>query len=246
MRIALLSDIHGNLAALHAVAADLAHRGVDRVVNLGDSLSGPLLPLETARFLMASGWLSLAGNHERQILTHTAAQRGASDAYAHAQLGAAELDWLGSLPATHLLDEDVFLCHGTPTSDLHYFFENAVPGGTEPASAEQIEARLGGVRAAVVACGHTHIPRALRSRAGQLLCNPGSVGLAAYDDLEPVAHIVQNGSPDARYAILERVDGVWTVVLHSVPYDYEPMARLADLRGRPEWAYALRTGYMAL
>ncbi|WP_411970129.1 metallophosphoesterase family protein [Paucibacter sp. Y2R2-4] len=44
MRIAVLSDIHGNLAALEAVVADFRRRGVDAVVNLGDSLSGPLLP----------------------------------------------------------------------------------------------------------------------------------------------------------------------------------------------------------
>lgn len=66
MRIALVSDIHGNLAALEAVAADFKRRGVDAVANLGDSLSGPLLPLETAQFLMAQDWTHLAGNHERQ------------------------------------------------------------------------------------------------------------------------------------------------------------------------------------
>jgi predicted phosphodiesterase len=48
MRLALVSDIHGNLAALEAVIADLERRHIDRVVNLGDTLSGPLLPAETA------------------------------------------------------------------------------------------------------------------------------------------------------------------------------------------------------
>ena len=56
MRIALVSDIHGNLPALEAVAADIRRRGADRVVNLGDNLSGPLLPRETAQWLMASGY----------------------------------------------------------------------------------------------------------------------------------------------------------------------------------------------
>lgn len=81
VRIAIVSDIHGNLAALEAVALDIQRRGVDAVVNLGDSLSGPLLPRETAEFLMAKGWLSLAGNHERQLLTNPPEQRSASDAY---------------------------------------------------------------------------------------------------------------------------------------------------------------------
>jgi len=52
MRIAVISDIHGNLPALKAFVRDIKRRGVDAVVNLGDSLSGPLLPLETAQFLI--------------------------------------------------------------------------------------------------------------------------------------------------------------------------------------------------
>ena len=84
MRIVLVSDIHGNLAALEAVVGDIGRRGVDQTVNLGDSVSGPLLPLETARFLMAAGWATIAGNHERQLLTQGPGPRGASDAYAFA------------------------------------------------------------------------------------------------------------------------------------------------------------------
>ncbi len=68
MRLALVSDIHGNLAALDAVIADMQKRHIQCVVNLGDSLSGPLLPLETADRLRALPWLHVAGNHERQVL----------------------------------------------------------------------------------------------------------------------------------------------------------------------------------
>ena len=46
-RIAVVSDIHGNLPALQAVVQDFQRRGVDGVINLGDSLSGPLLPQQT-------------------------------------------------------------------------------------------------------------------------------------------------------------------------------------------------------
>ncbi|MNT34733.1 hypothetical protein D3C72_1707300 [compost metagenome] len=79
---------------------------------------------------------------------------------------------------------------------------------------------------------------------GMLLVNPGSVGLQAYSDDHPVAHQVENGSPDARYAIVERTAQGWQVEFVSVPYPHESMALLAEQRGRPEWAFALRTGFM--
>ncbi|EKD34089.1 MAG: hypothetical protein ACD_75C02474G0002 [uncultured bacterium] len=97
MRIAIVADIHGNLPALEAVAEDIGRRGVDAVVNLGDSLSGPLLPLETAQFLMARDWLHLAGNHERQLLTQGSGQRCASDDFTHSRLTMREFAWLASL-----------------------------------------------------------------------------------------------------------------------------------------------------
>ena len=65
LRIAAISDIHGNLPALEAVLADIARRGADLVVNCGDILSGPLWPAETAERLMALNLPTIAGNHER-------------------------------------------------------------------------------------------------------------------------------------------------------------------------------------
>jgi predicted phosphodiesterase len=242
MRIALVSDIHGNLAALEAVVADIRRRGVDRIVNLGDSLSGPLLPLETAQYLMATGWPSLAGNHERQIIEGKG-PRIPSDEYAHSQLTHAEFDWIRSLVHRADLTPEIFLCHGTPASDIEYFLETLEDGIVRPASAREVDRRLGPVQSALVACGHTHVPRAVKSGRGQLIVNPGSVGLQAYDDIHPTPHIVQTGSPDARYAIVEEAADGWVAALLSVPYDYRSMARLARLRGRPEWEHALLTGY---
>jgi hypothetical protein len=112
------------------------------------------------------------------------------------------------------------------------------------ASADEVQQRLAGVSASLVLCGHTHHPRAMRSAAGQLIVNPGSVGLQAYDDAHPHAHVIETGSPDARYAVVERVQGRWVAMLIAVPYDHEPMARLAEQQGLPDWAHALRTGYM--
>lgn len=243
MRLALVSDIHGNLAALEAVAADIGRHGVDRVVNLGDNVSGPLLPLETARFLMASGWLSLAGNHERQVLYPGPQGRAASDEYAYTQLGDEELAWLRTLPSTARID-DVFLCHGTPTSDLEYFLETVEGEGVRLADADQIERRAAGEDASLIACGHTHHPRAVRRANGQLIVNPGSVGLPAFATDYPTPHIVQTGSPDARYAIVERTAGGWRAQHLAVPYDHAPMAALARKRNRPDWERALSIGYL--
>ncbi len=97
----------------------------------------------------------------------------------------------------------------------------------------------------MIACGHTHLPRALRGKNDQLPINPGSVGLPAYDDSSPSPHVVETGSPDARYTILEgREPEYWVVSLLSVPYDHRAMAELAKKNGRPEWEHALLTGYM--
>ena len=243
MRIAVVSDIHGNLPALEAVVADFQRRGVDAVVNLGDSLSGPLLPLETARYLMDQDWTHLAGNHERQILD-TAVPQGPSDLYARSQLTACELDWLGTLAPRADFADDVLLCHGTPDSDMVYLLETVEPHRFGLASAAEVEERLGGTQAALVVCGHSHLPRSLRTARGQLLVNPGSVGVPGYVAEAPHPHRVENGSPDARYAIVERHAGRWQSSLHAVPYDFRPMAALAAQRGRAQWQRVLSTGYV--
>lgn len=244
MRIALLSDIHGNLAALEAVVKDLRHRSVDQIVNLGDLVSGPLLPLETAKYLRAEGWLTIAGNHERQLLTLGPGERGLSDEYAYSQLTAEELDWFRTFPAAVQLTSEVFLCHGTPGNDNEYFLESVAGNSAQLASLPEIDARLGDQASTVVACGHTHVPRSVRNGRGQLLVNPGSVGLPAFFHDDPRPHSVQTGSPDARYAILERGPSGWTVHHFTVPYDHRSMAALARERDRPDWERALLTGYV--
>jgi len=242
MRIAVVSDIHGNLPALEAVAADFRRRGVDAVVNLGDSLSGPLLPLETAQYLMAQDWTHLAGNHERQILDTGVAQ-GASDLYARSRLTGRELSWLGTLGPRADFADDVLLCHGTPDSDLHYLMETVEPDRFRMASAAELEQRLAGTAAALIVCGHSHVPRSLRTARDQLVVNPGSVGVPGFVATRPHPHVVQNGSPDARYAIVERRGGRWQSCLYAVPYDFRPMATLAAQRGRPDWERVLASGY---
>lgn len=263
MRFALVSDIHGNLAALDAVIADIASRGVDTVVNLGDTLSGPLLPLETAQRLRGLNWLHVAGNHERQVLQLPLARQNASDAYTSAHINISDKQWLSGHadpcdPRLHSgsvwperIGGDVALCHGSPRSDIEYLLETPVGEEARLANLNEITERLGGhiaTHITLLACGHTHVPRSVRLPNGLLIVNPGSVGLPAYDDNHPHPHSryhrIETGSPDSRYAVVERQGAGWTCELISVPYDFEPMARLANQRHRHDWAHALRTGWM--
>jgi predicted phosphodiesterase len=248
-RLAVVSDIHGNLPALEAVGDDIARERVDAVVNLGDIVSGPLWPAETAMRLMQLDWATIRGNHERQVLAGAGVPLAASDAFAARVLGASQRDWLAALPATRWLADDVFACHGTPTSDLVYFLETPTPDlgasgarGIRAATAAEAAERAGNVRAALLLCGHTHTPRCLQLPGGRLVVNPGSVGLQAYDDDYPHPHRVENGSPHARYAIVERTSSGWSVQLRAVAYDWETAARRAEAGGRGDWADALRTG----
>lgn len=243
-RIAVLADIHGNLAALKAVVKDFTERGVDTVVTLGDSFSGPLLANETADYLMTQSWTHIAGNHERNILTRRPEELGPSDRYARSQLSQAALAWMAEWPKNITLDQQIFLCHGTPDNDHEYLLESIANGHLISATAAQIQQRTATVAAPVILCGHSHRPGSIRTRSGQWIVNPGSVGLPAYSDDQPCRHVSESGSPDSRYAIIEKKQNGWIVQLLSIPYDFHPMAALAAQQGRQEWQSALLTGYV--
>jgi predicted phosphodiesterase len=245
-KIALLSDIHGNILALEAVATDLSRRGVDTVVTLGDLVSGPCWPKETAEYLIRQNWIQIAGNHERQILTTPDDKKGPSDRYADQMLNADQHDWLRSLPKSLKLSDEIMLVHGAPSDDLTYLLERIENGHIHLANPDVITARLNGVKPAVLACGHSHTQRVVRLPDGMLIINPGSVGMPAYTDDGPHPHVVETGSPHALYAILEKTPTGWTPQLISVEYDHEKAARQADSNNRPELAMGLRTGYVTL
>jgi predicted phosphodiesterase len=257
MKIAAISDIHGNLPALDAVLADIAAQRVDMVVNLGDILSGPLWGAATAERLMPLHLPTIAGNHERQLLTLPRERMGAADAHTADELQPLHREWIASLPTTWMLNDEVYCCHGTPTSDLTYFLETTMPGfagvgrganGVRAATLAEATERAGaaqqGVAHAVILCGHTHMPRVLRLADGRLIVNPGSVGLQGYDDDHGHPHVIETRAPHARYALLERGAAGWSVALRAVAYDWEASARRAEREGRPDWAHTLRTGFV--
>ena len=241
-RIAVIADIHSNIAALDAVLSDIAERNCDLIVNLGDIVSGPLYPRETAERLMPLGFPTVRGNHERQLLTLATAEMGPSDALAKNLLTSEQLAWIADMPEQLRLDDGVLLLHGTPASDLAYLLETVEPQGCRAATPAEVEDRLSGVDAAVILCGHTHLARDINLADGRLVVNPGSVGLQAYEEAQPCRHRNEAGSPHARYAIIEKHPERWQAAFISVAYDWEKQALIAEARARTDWARALRTG----
>ena len=246
MKIALISDIHANVLALQAVLADTRRQKVDRIFNLGDILYGPLWPQETHDLLQSLNAETIQGNEDRdvydaaeELMAHRSVLRFTVQSLSERAIG-----WLRSLPKTHRID-DVFLCHGTPDSDLIYLLEDVSDGTARLRKESEIVKQLGDCAAPVVVCGHTHTARVVRLSSGQLIVNPGSVGLPAYLDEVPVKHRMQSGTPNASYALLEkRMDG-WQAEIKSIAYDHDAAARQARQLGTVAgnyWAQWLATG----
>ncbi len=246
MRLAVISDIHGNIAALDAVLADIARRDISTILNLGDSLSGPFDARATAERLIALDLPTVRGNHDRQLFDRPPGKMGLWESWAIRTLEPTHISWLKQLPLTLELD-GVFLCHGTPLRDDEDWLDMRGPDHRLiPRDLAAIEKRIGNVSAGLLLCGHTHTPRALRLPNGQMIVNPGSVGCPAYLDTRnepPFVH--QTGAPDARYALVEERDGAWCADLIAVPYDASAMAALARAKGADSWAQAVTTGWFA-
>lgn len=247
-KLGAIADIHGNALALEAVLRDARGRGVNRFVNLGDVLYGPLQPLETYGILQRTNVLAtVAGNQDRQIVEATADDLGKNRtlAFVTASLGSEPIAWLRSLPATAVIEGRVFLCHGVPASDTTYLLEDVSSGRPVARPERAITELLGDVRESVVLCGHTHIPRMVQLASGQLVVNPGSVGLPAYDDDAPVRHFMETHTPHASYAVLEEGASGWDVSFHKVAYQWNEAAMQARNLDRQDWARGIATGRMA-
>lgn len=250
VRVALISDVHGNRWALGAVLEHIAGRRVDAIWNLGDLLSGPLEPAATAELLIPLALPTIRGNHERQLLACAERAGGASDQFAFEHTEPRHHAWLAGLPAALAPCAGVVMCHGSPRSDVEPLLETVERDGQRPASLAEVEARVAGAAASLLVCGHTHVPRVVQTSDGRVIVNPGSVGLPAYDSEHPspapggpALYYVETGSPHASYAIVEPAPQGWEASFHRVVYDWEAAARCAERNHRPEWAYALRTGF---
>ena len=243
MRIAVLADAHGNLLALEAVLADLRAQAPDLIVNLGDLFTGPFDPVSSAETQIALGCPTLAGNHERDLLDGNDAS--SSVAFARPLLSAAHMEWIGALPRTlRLVEGEVFACHGSPAGgDLDYLLEDVESSRAVLASEAAIRPRMAGIgTASLVLCGHTHVPRVVQVD-GVTVVNPGSIGMPAYRDDNPVPHVIETGAPHARYAVVTRgAAGTWSVDLRAITYDWHHAARQARTNGSLDVAHWTSTG----
>jgi predicted phosphodiesterase len=242
--IAVFSDIHGNLPALEACYADARARGAVEFLNLGDILSGPLWPRETADWLLQHDWPTIAGNHDRELVTSDPAKMGRSDAQTIGLLSDKHLAWLRSLPADLQWREDVYLCHGNPADDLHYLMHRVEPERIRDAHEGEIVEMLGDLGTHAVGCGHSHVPRLITLDDGRKVFNPGSVGLPAYAWEYPHVHRMELGSTHARYALLSGAGEGLAIELVAVDYDHLSAASRAEANGRMDWAVPLRTGFV--
>jgi len=233
VKIAVISDIHSNRLALEAVLDDIVRHGVDGTFNLGDLVSGPMEPNWVADILIDLDVPTVRGNHDRVLIDNPPEQLGPIDRFAQLQMESRHRAWMNALPETLAILDDMFLCHGTPTSDEERWLDGEWNGrsSTSPDEAS-VAAKAEGFDYPVLLCGHTHIPRAVRLRDGRLIVNPGSVGVQ-----------FNIGSPDARYAIIERRDGRFYPSFHAVPYDHFAAARQAAANGFPQWRDVLTTGW---
>ncbi len=244
MKIAVLSDIHSNVFALEAVIRDAKKHSVDLLVNLGDILYGPIAPKATYDLLMQHDIVTICGNQDRQIFEATEEEVATNSTmkYIIDNLGAEPIAWMKSLPFDYQLTDDIYLCHGTPDNDLIYLLENVELGYAQLRSDSEIIKRLNGQKSKLICCGHTHTPRTVSLSTGQVIINPGSVGLQAYTDDEPVVHSMENFNAMASYSIIEKTTDTLNIEHIKVSYDVKSAAAECKKRHRMDWVHFLTTG----
>ncbi len=207
-RIAVISDIHGNVPALEAVLDDLAGQAVDEVLVGGDLVGRGPEGSKVVKRVRELGFPAIGGNHEDYLLTF---RRGEipdhwheAEEWAASRWMAAELDdndaaYLEALPFD-LSRPGMRLVHGTPRSNR----EGIGPWTRE----DEIAGFFAAVPEGVLACAHTHRPL-VHELDGGMVVNVGAVGMPF------------NGDHRAQYAIFTGDGDGWKVELRRVDYDLE-------------------------
>ncbi|MEZ4706518.1 MAG: metallophosphoesterase family protein [Caldilineaceae bacterium] len=237
MRIALISDIHGNLVAFEAVLADIDRQSVDQIIFLGDAVTLGPQPKEVITLLRSLECPCIMGNHDDFVLhaeqfyrdKHAVAMKEKM-AWCVAQLCAADLAYLQGFQAWHQVELDRaqrLLCfHGSPRS-----FNDFILATTPP---DELDAMLAGHAATVMVGGHAHV-QMLRRHRETLVVNAGSVG-------EPFEQMPFVGKPKtlpwAEYAIVHEDNQTIGVELRRVAVDLDAIkdrAAKSDMPHLAEW-----------
>ena len=171
MRVAAISDIHGNLPALEAVLAEIDRERVEAIVVAGDTAHGPW-PAEVLDLLEERGALCVRGNADREVIERSD-RYGPLAPWSADRLGEQRLGVAAGWPLVRKLDVDglgrLFVCHSTPASEDPIY--------TRITPEEEVLELFAGVEADVVVCGHTHMQYDRVLSSGLRIVNPGSVGM---------------------------------------------------------------------
>lgn len=237
MRVALISNIHGNLISLDAVPADIEREKADELVCLGDVATLGPQPRATVDRLRELDCHFIMGNHDVDVRDipgtwrrddHPPFIKEAIEWCAQ-ELTQEQLVFIGSFqPTLELaLDEATkLLCfHGSPQSTTDVILP------TTPT--DELDAHLVGHRAAVLAGGHTHV-QMLRRHKGLLLVNSGSVGIPMDQRPPPEMPVLY---PWAEYAIVSVQNGNINVELRRVAVDIQAIKQVSLSSDHPlQWA----------
>jgi putative phosphoesterase len=210
LKALIITDLHGNLAALHAI--EKAAGPADRVIFLGDVLDYGPQPKECIAWLRDHTWARLRGNHDHAVLTRVDCQCGlsfkkysiATRKYMWKILDEADYEYVRPLAPEGRFELDglrIFAAHAAPSDPLFKYLKPSTPD-------DELEKEVENINADVVLLGHTHLPMD-KKISGVRIVNPGSAG-------QP-----RDGDPRAAYAIWQ--DG--NITLHRLEYDIEATCR---------------------
>lgn len=231
MKIAIISDIHGNKLAFDNVIKSTKQNGCEKIFCLGDIALGGYDPnyiIEKCRELqlsMGRNFEIIQGNTDKMIANYSeevflkVKEKAPSMAYALKDdiriINKQHFAYLGSLPETKIItlwNVKIQLVHGS----VRRQDENMYPY----TPVEEIEAMCSRSSADVIFAGHTHIPCGFTLRNGQNVVNAGSVGRSMTPDRTPV------------YAIMDIDDnGHYSIEHKFVEYDNKKVSKLIASRG---------------
>lgn len=215
MRFAIISDIHGNLPALHAVLEDIHQADVDQIICLGDIANGGPFPAQCIQQVQAVTNLVIQGNHELYLLDKVpdADFNDPSWGVVHwtrAQLSSEQMTYQDQLPISYELFPDTLFYHASPLDQFRGFLGNTSDG--------EIAERMNKRDHVTLFVGHTH--RFLyRQWSNSWIVNCGSVGMPL------------DGTPQAKYLIATHRHNHWQVEFRVVPYDYDCLHRAFEQSG---------------